>query len=153
MTNRSKEMARKVRAAIEESGLSLTRWAQEAGLSPQALSSFLTGLETGKRRSATIDTAEKLAKAMGCSIAELLGEAPPTPSAPPADPWPELDAVLLYHPGRWHPDTIAAFRELRAYQGLGFAPQEIEKRLDELDEVIRRFLDDKAKINKRSKRS
>lgn len=150
MTTKSKEIARKVREAIAASGKSQNEWAKAAGISPAALSAFLRGFERGTRKSATIDTVQKIADAMGCPVSELMGDDSSPTSEPRSTPWPELDAALLYHPGRWHPDTVAAFRKLRAYQGLGFAPQEIEKRLDELDEVVRRFLDDKAKATQRS---
>lgn len=143
MTTKSKELARKIRAAISASGKSLSRWALEAQIPPQTLSALLSGLESGSRRSAHPDTLEAIARAMGCTVAELLGEvAPPRPRATEPEAWPELEAAILYNPNRWHPDTVAAFRQMRAYRGKGFSPRDLEKDLDGMDKVVRAFLAD-----------
>lgn len=144
---RYKAMAKRIRAAIEASGKSMREWAAAADVPQQTLSSALTGLESGTRRSLTLDTLEKIAAAMGCTVASLLGEAVATASF---EPWPELEAALLYHPDRWHPDTVEAFRKLRAYKGKNFSPRELEKDLDAMDEIVRKFLDDEARITKRA---
>lgn len=147
--DRNKAMAKRIRAAIEASGKSMREWATLAGIPQQTLSSTLTGLETGSRRSLTLHTLEKVATAMGCTVAELLDEPDPTP---PVEPWPEFEAVLMYHPDRWHPDTIEAFRKLRAYKGKQFSPREIEKDLDALDKVVRQFLEDRERATRQSRK-
>lgn len=150
-TRRYQDMAKRIQAAIKESGKSMNRWAVDAGLSPQTLSAFLIGLESGARRSANLETVETIAKAIGCTVGDLLGEERPR-EAPVGESWPELQAAVLYNPDRWHSDTIAAFRQLSAYRGKGLSPRELEKDLDELDKVVRQFLADGERATRQSRK-
>jgi transcriptional regulator with XRE-family HTH domain len=60
------------------SGLTQQELANRAGLSI----ALVVGLEQGKRNNPRLDTLRKLAAGLGCTVAELVGEAPPEPPRP-----------------------------------------------------------------------
>jgi transcriptional regulator with XRE-family HTH domain len=59
-------------------GLTQQQLADRAGLSI----ALVLGLEQGKRDNPRLDTLRKLAAGLGCTVAELVGEAPPAPPRP-----------------------------------------------------------------------
>lgn len=63
---------------VDRHGLKVTRWAKDARVSDGAVRDFLTG----RNASMTIDTYDKLARAAGRPVTELLGEAT---GAPPGE--------------------------------------------------------------------
>jgi len=77
------------KAFMEKRGLKPHPWAKKAGVRSSTLYNYLSGVS----ESLTADTLQKLAKAAGTSVDELLGNAPAIPKATPAQPV-RLDAVV-----------------------------------------------------------
>lgn len=135
-------MADRIRYLLELRETNPSELSLRAGLSRGAIKTMLSRLDADERASVSADSLAKIAKAASVSIAWLINGEGAIDDRSPSRPEPgyrmtSLDAALAYHPNRWHPDTIAAAREMRLYRDPKLTPQKLEKMLDALDRTVR----------------